>query len=98
MLYCSRYDDTQVLRNPEDHDQRCFIINLEHFPFIELPIGQVTDNPCNKFAIIYYKRSDGSGLSSDPNPSERIIMLSANLALERMMLRAIHFVAAIPVP
>ena len=54
---------------------------------------------CFRVAIIYYKRrSENNGPSLDPNPNERIIKISANLALERMMLRAIHFVAAVPVP
>ena len=49
-----------------------------------------------RFAIIYYKRSDGP--NPEPNPSEQIIKSSAFLALERQMLRAIHFVAAVPAP
>ena len=48
MLYCGRYEDTEVLKNPADPNRRCIIINLEHFPFIELPIGHVNDHPCNR--------------------------------------------------
>ena len=61
LLYCSRYDDTEVYQNPEDNRQRILTINLERFPYLDFPFGEIPTSaagkkiPCKRMAIVYVK-------------------------------------------
>lgn len=64
LLYCGRYEDTVVYQNPVDDRQRILQVNLDHFPYIELPFAHLKTHhtnrtssmiPCRKLAIVYFK-------------------------------------------
>ena len=43
LLYCGRYDDTKIYTNPLDSMQRFFLINLNNYAYMNLPIGHIPD-------------------------------------------------------
>ena len=100
LLFCGRYEDTEILQNPENNQQRMLLINAEHFPNIRLPVGELSDGiSCRRLAMIYYKRQEmekpPTAKSFAKNPTRKI---SASLALEKKMLAHIHLVAVAPAP
>lgn len=74
LLYCGRYDDTKIYTNPLDSMQRFFLINLNNYAYMNLPIGHIPDGnkeggksrgkPCEKLAVIYFKLANEA-----PSPS-----------------------------
>jgi len=96
LLYCGLHEDTCVIQNPADPRQRCIVINMDHYPSLGLPLGRVSGVPCNRLAVVYCK-SAGDPV---PNflPCRQAVKLRTNLALQREMIGAFHFLAAVPVP
>ena len=64
LLYCGRYDDTLLIQNPRNQRQRILVVNLKHFPYIDVPFGEIPGSSgaqvvqCSKIAIVYIKLSE----------------------------------------
>ena len=77
LLYCSRYEDTEVYQNPADPRHRILVINLRHFPYIEFPFGEIPTGtssekriPCKRLAIVYVKISQSASRHTASNKSK----------------------------
>ncbi len=41
LLYCGRYDDTTVIQSSAIPHLRAMVINMDHYPMVERPIGSI---------------------------------------------------------
>ena len=68
-----------VYQNPEDNRQKILIINLERFPYLEFPFGEIPTSAdcknkvsCKRMAIIYVKLNNSTDRNTQKNKSKQI--------------------------
>lgn len=103
LLFCGRYEDTEILQNPKDHSQRILLVNLRNLPHMSLPLAEIgpTKRPCHRIAMIYRKRDAGkhsAAAHSSSRPRSLTRKISASMAIEKTLLNQIHMIAVVPVP
>ena len=73
LLYCGRYDDTEVRQNPNDDSMRLILIHMANYPQAEDPVGEVPDpvdpakvtRACTRVGFLYSMRAP----TPTPTPS-----------------------------
>eukprot|EP00092_Neocalanus_flemingeri_P010917 GFUD01011760.1.p1 GENE.GFUD01011760.1~~GFUD01011760.1.p1 ORF type:complete len:225 (+),score=42.79 GFUD01011760.1:174-848(+) len=103
LLYCGRYEDTQVAVSSKDPSCRMLLVSLSNFPGSDPPAGHTpSGQPCPRLAILYHWASPQVG-AKGPNQEQTRTRnnsrkISASLALERKMLSIVDVFAIFPCP
>ena len=103
LLYCGRYEDTQVAVSSSDPSCRMLLVSLSNFPGSDPPAGHTPcGQPCPRLAILYHWANPKVGTpahhqqkTSTRNNARKI---SASLALEKKMLSIVDVFAILPCP
>ena len=105
LLYCGRYEDTQVAVSSSDPSCRMVLVSLSNLPGSDLPVGHTPcGDPCNSLAILYHwaannkvqeQQQQEQQQSRNKNNARKI---SASLALEKKMLSIVDVFAIFPCP
>jgi hypothetical protein len=103
LLYCGRYEDTQVAVSSSDSTCRMLLVSLSNFPGSDPPAGHTPcGKPCPRLAILYHWANTKVGTPATHQQETRTRnnarKISASLALEKKMLSIVDVFAIIPCP
>ena len=111
LLYCVRYDDTEIWTNTQNTSHRIISVNIKHIPYVTSPLMFLSREgrklPCEKLAIIYRKPSerqaqadeqdDGNGGVISGSPvNQRIRKISRSISIENNLMQQINLLAVVP--
>merc|ERR1711915_211966 len=104
LLFCARYQDTQLLASNTFSGYHIMLVSLSNLPGSDLPLGQPPlGKPCSRLAVLFHWADTEMGQESASTEervqtSGRIRTFSSSLAMERKILSISDVFAIIPCP
>ena len=75
LLYCGSFEDTKVYSSTLHPSYYTIIINMEHIPGTELPLGRLDDGTaCSRLAILFHWASNNTSKWHQENVKKYIIL------------------------